>query len=278
MDSRAGFHFVASPRAKNKFHKNASEMEVSASRLQYKAGQTLQWSWIGRKKESPKSSAASSDVPLVNRPKQRDESAFLHLYDLHRSSVFRFLMHMTGSVVVAEELTQEVFVVILDSMSTGTIGQFDPQKGTLEGYLLGIARNLVRAERRRENRVVSLDSVVETPEWNQILENFSQRIQAWDVATFLEKRSELRSLYRAILELPEHYREAVVLCSLQEKSYRDAATILQCSEGTVASRMNRAKAILAAKLRKSKSNGLSQIVAQGKEETDAGTAIEANGN
>jgi DNA-directed RNA polymerase specialized sigma24 family protein len=38
------------------------------------------------------------------------------------------------------------------------------------------------------------------------------------------------------------------LCSLQEKSYQQAAAILQCSEGTVASRLNRAKALLAAKM------------------------------
>jgi RNA polymerase sigma-70 factor (ECF subfamily) len=187
-------------------------------------------------------------------------------------------MHMTGSIVLAEELTQEVFVVILDSMCAGTFGQFDPQRGTLEGYLLGIARNLARAERRRANRVVSLDSVMETPEWSQLLESFCQRVQAWDVVMFLETRSELEVLYRAILELPQHYREALVLCSLQEKSYRDAAAILQCSEGTVASRMNRAKAILAAKLRTSGSNRLNATIAEGKEETDAGTAIKANGN
>ena len=238
----------------------------------------MRWSWIARKKEDPKSSPTSSDAELVDRLKQRDEDALLHLYDLHRSSVFRFLTHMTGSVVVAEELTQEVFVVILDSMCAGTVVQFDPQKGTLEGYLLGIARNLARAERRRTNRVVSLDSVVETPEWNRLLENFCQRTQASDMAMFLEKRCELRDLYRAILELPEHYREALVLCSLQEKSYRDAAAILRCSEGTVASRMNRAKAILAAKLRKPGSNRSNEIIVQGKEEADAGTAIKAKGN
>jgi RNA polymerase sigma-70 factor, ECF subfamily len=53
--------------------------------------------------------------------------------------------------------------------------------------------------------------------------------------------------------LPSHYREVVVLCSLQERSYHEAATLLQCSEGTIASRMNRAKALLAAKLRRSPS-------------------------
>lgn len=225
----------------------------------------MQWSWIDKKKQGQKTSPASSDAELAERLRQRDEDAFLRLYDQHRSSVFRFLMHMAGSVTVAEELTQEVFVVILDSICSGNVGLFDPEKGTLEGYLLGIARNLARAEGRRGNRLVPLDSIVETPEWSHLLEGLCQRTQVGDVTLLLEKRSELRNLYRAILELPEHYREAVVLCSLQEKSYRDAAAILRCSEGTVASRMNRAKAILAAKLQGCGPNHLSVTMAQGKE-------------
>lgn len=222
-------------------------MEVSASQAQYKAGSKLQWLRIGRKTDGLKNGSASSDAQLVERLKQRDEHAFLRLYDLHRASVYRFLMHMTGSISTAEELTQEVFVVILDSMCAGNVGQFDPQRGTLEGYLLGIARNLARAERRRAHRSVSL----ETPEWERRSNVFFQESETWDIAEFLAARSDLRVLHRAILELPDHYREAVVLCSLQEKSYRDAAAILQCSEGTIASRMNRAKALLAAKLRRS---------------------------
>ena len=254
-------------------------MEVSASQIliQGRIG-SLQWSWITRKKEAPTDSPASSDAELAERLKQRDEDAFLRLYDLYRVTVFRFLMHMTGSIVIAEELTQEVFVVILDSMCAGTVGQFDPQKGTLEGYLLGIARNLARADRRRANRVVPLDNLVETPEWNQLLKDFCHRVQPYDIQMLLEKRSELRDLYRAILELPEHYREAVVLCSLQEKSYRDAAAILRCSEGTVASRMNRAKTMLAGKLRQSGPSNPGQATLRGKEDEDVGTAIEANEN
>lgn len=253
-------------------------MEVSASQPQYKAGSKLQWLQTGRKKDGLKKDLASSDAQLAERLKQRDEHAFLSLYDLYRTSVYRFLMHMTGSIALAEELTQDVFVAVLDSMCSGTIGQFDPQRGTWEGYLLGIARNLARKEQRRSHRNVSLDSVLETPEWNRLLEGFCQKTQTWDAATLLAMRSELRTMYCAILELPDHYREAVVLCSLQEKSYRDAAAILQCSEGTVASRMNRAKAILAAKLRRSAPNSLRvSTISQGKEEPDVGTAIEANG-
>jgi RNA polymerase sigma-70 factor (ECF subfamily) len=64
----------------------------------------------------------------------------------------------------------------------------------------------------------------------------------------------LKLLYSAILDLPHPYRETVVLCSLQEKSYQEAAVLLQCSEGTVASRLTRAKTLLAAKMRRPAAN------------------------
>jgi RNA polymerase sigma-70 factor (ECF subfamily) len=239
----------------------------------------LRWSLIPGKAEISKKSPASSDAELAERLKQRDEHAFLSLYDLHRSSVFRFLMHVTGSIPAAEELTQEVFIVILDAMCAGTLRHFDPQKGSLEGYLLGIARNLARAEQRRTHRLISLDNVLETPEWERLLNTMFQENRNWDLVALMASRSELKVIYRAILDLPEHYREAVVLCSLQEKSYRDAAFILQCSEGTIASRMNRAKALLAARLDRSGLNGATgSAILRAKEGTDAGTAIRANGN
>lgn len=222
---------------------------------------------------------AVSDAQLAERLKQKDQHAFLQLYDLHHRAVYRFLMHLTGSISAAEELTQDVFVTILDAMCAGTVGQFDPEKGKWEGYLLGIARNLARAELRRANRVVSLESILETPEWSQMLESLCQKTQDWDVAALLVARSDLKTLYGAILELPEHYREALALCSLQEKSYRDAASILQCSEGTVASRMNRAKTILAAKLRGSAPSRMKvPEIFRGKESADVGTAIKTNGS
>jgi RNA polymerase sigma-70 factor (ECF subfamily) len=155
---------------------------------------------------------------------------------------------MTGSVPVAEDLTQGVFVAILDAICRGTIGQFNPEKGTLEGYLLGIARNLAREERRKIHRLVPLESIFETSEWNRFLDKFCRENQMQDPETLLAAQSDLKLLYSAILDLPHPYRETIVLCSLQEKSYQEAAAILQCSLGTVASRLNRAKALMAAKM------------------------------
>jgi RNA polymerase sigma-70 factor (ECF subfamily) len=205
------------------------------------------WSRTGNRKKTSKGNA-DLEAQLVERLKQRDERAFLDLYDRHRRSVYRFLLHMTGSVAVAEDLTQGVFVAILDAICRGTFGQFNPEKGTLEGYLLGIARNLAREERRKIHRFVPLESVFETPEWNRFLDKFCRESQMQDAETLLAAQSDLKLLYRAILDLPHPYRETIVLCSLQEKSYQEAAAILQCSPGTVASRLNRAKALLAAKM------------------------------
>lgn len=255
-------------------------MEVSASHVAIQARTySLQWPWIRRKAEGSKNRPVSGDAELAERLKQRDEHAFMSLYDLHRSTVFRFLMHMTGSIAAAEELTQEVFVAILDAMGAGSLGQFDPKKGTLEGYLLGIARNLARSERRRMHRLISLDNVSETPEWERVLNTMFQESRNSDMATLMALRSELRVLYRAIQDLPQHHREVVALCGLEEKSYKDAALILRCSEGTVASRMNRAKAVLAARLHRSGVNAATgSVILREKEGVDAGTAIRANGN
>lgn len=187
-----------------------------------------------------------SDAQLVERLVRQDEHAFLDMYDRHRHSVHRFLIHMTGSIAIAEELTQEVFVIVIDALFTAKFGQFDPEKGTLEGYLLGIARNLARREFNRNRRFVSLEGILETSEGGGFAKNLLQDDEFWNDLTL---RADVGCLHAAILELPTHYREVVVLCSLQERSYQDAAKILQCSEGTIASRMNRARALLAAKLR-----------------------------
>jgi RNA polymerase sigma-70 factor (ECF subfamily) len=193
---------------------------------------------------------ADPEAQLVERLKRRDEAAFLELYDRHRRSVYWFLVHMTGSVALAEDLTQGVFVAILEKICSGAMGQFDSGKGALEGYLLGIARNLAREERRKTNKFSSLESVFETPEWQRFLDRFCRENPKQDAETLLAAQSDVKLLSNAILELPHPYRETVVLCSLQEKSYQQAAAILQCSEGTVASRLNRAKALLAAKMQR----------------------------
>ena len=64
----------------------------------------------------------------------------------------------------------------------------------------------------------------------------------------LTKRETIESVRRAVLSLPTVYREAIVLCDLQDTSYEDAAQVLDCPIGTVRSRLNRGRSMLASKL------------------------------
>jgi RNA polymerase sigma-70 factor (ECF subfamily) len=207
--------------------------------------------WFGATdKPTPSGRESGADEQLALRLKRKDKDSLVELYDLYGRTVYRYLMHMTGSISQTEELTQEVFVVILNAMATPEpLRSFDSQKGTLEGYLLGIARNLARQEHRRNLKLLSLDDLLEDMERSRLLTKKTLSADSWDFVSILAIHDELKLLHVFILELPEHYRTAVVLCGLQEKSYRDAARILNCSEGTVASRLNRAKSLLAAKLK-----------------------------
>ena len=62
------------------------------------------------------------------------------------------------------------------------------------------------------------------------------------------RRQTVDEVRRAVLSLPAHYREVVVLCELEERSYQEAATILECAVGTVRSRLSRARAMLMERL------------------------------
>jgi RNA polymerase sigma-70 factor, ECF subfamily len=67
-------------------------------------------------------------------------------------------------------------------------------------------------------------------------------------AMWVEKRERLEHVRAAVLELPLEFREAMVLCELEEMSYEQAAQVLGCPIGTIRSRLHRGRALLLAKL------------------------------
>jgi RNA polymerase sigma-70 factor (ECF subfamily) len=167
--------------------------------------------------------------------REKKGSAFLDLYDRYQGIVFRFLLHMTGNDSAAEELTQELFVSILKSFEKGNVlAGFSAEKGCLEAYLIGFARNLARRSHSKSQRWTSLGTL-ELAYEPTVLEEISSR-------------SEVQRLRQAILDLPAAYREVVILCGLEEKSYQDVAQMLDCPVGTVASRFNRGRMSLAKRL------------------------------
>jgi RNA polymerase sigma-70 factor (ECF subfamily) len=179
---------------------------------------------------------AETDDELLLRIQTGDEQAFMALYQRRQAALYRFALHMSGSAAVAEDVTQEVFLVLLRE-GCG----YDPGRGTLSGYLFGVARKHVLRHVERSRGDVALETDSDDTPLPQLAVNDDPLID-------LTRREGIESLRRAVQALPRRYREVVVLCDLEEIDYADAAIALGCPIGTVRSRLHRARALLLEKL------------------------------
>jgi RNA polymerase sigma-70 factor (ECF subfamily) len=180
--------------------------------------------------------STDTDEELLARLQRGDEAAFVTLYRRRQAAIYRFAMHMSGSATTAEDVTQEVFLALLREECG-----FDAQRGTLSGYLFGIARKLVLRNLERGRSDVALESESD--------EAASPELAIIDDPLIdLTRREGIEALRRAVMALPRRYREVVLLCDLEELDYADAAVALGCPIGTVRSRMHRARALLFEKL------------------------------
>lgn len=190
-----------------------------------------------------------TDTQLLRLALAGDEEAFTALYRRRQAGVYRFALHMSGSASVADDVTQEVFMVL---MREGR--NYDPARGSVAAYLYGIARNYVLRAFERERPLVQL-SDGEGGETGAPLAADGLLVSEQDPLGDLTRGETIERVRRAVLALPTHYREAVVLCDLHEMSYADAASTLDCAVGTVRSRLHRARLMLAEKLRAGSGTG-----------------------
>jgi RNA polymerase sigma-70 factor (ECF subfamily) len=181
----------------------------------------------------------SDDRELLRLLAKGNERAFDTVYGRYQGRIFRFTCHMTGNAAIAEEVTQEVFLQLIRNARA-----YDPERGSLAGYLLGIARNLLR--RRLERSGVEIALPEEAEDWIESAPLASES----NAFEFLDREELLESLQKAVSALPEQYREAVVLCDIEQLTYAEAASLLRCPPGTVASRLNRAHKMLRARMQR----------------------------
>ncbi len=163
--------------------------------------------------------------------KQGDQQAFAELFQRHQATVFRFARQMSGSRDVAEDITQDVFVTLMQQGD-----RYDPRRASLTTYLYGISRNLARRRLSWRSRrgTVDLADVDDSQTPALMVEP--------DLPTDIDRADDLTRLRRAILALPVHHREVIILCELHELSYEQAADVVRCPVGTIRSRLNRARA------------------------------------
>jgi RNA polymerase sigma-70 factor, ECF subfamily len=175
------------------------------------------------------------DDALLKRSAKGDEHAFAELYRRHQGALYRFAMRMTGNSWAAEEIVQDVFMMLVREPK-----KYDPSRGTLGAFLYGVARNRIMKHLERTPRDFSLDA--------DYSEGHPQLHEQMTPARWAELRERREQVRAAVLELPPEFREAVVLCELEEMSYEEAAHALACPVGTIRSRLHRGRALLLAKL------------------------------
>jgi RNA polymerase sigma-70 factor, ECF subfamily len=167
-----------------------------------------------------------SDEELYRRMQRGDRTALAELYERLGARIYRYALYASGRQPVAEEVTQEAFLRLI-----GAGERFDEQRGSLEAYLYGLARNLLRGLSRTMDFASDEDPLASGDLLGELIDD-----------------ERTTALYEALAELPPGYRDAVVLCDLEERSYEEAARLMQCPTGTVRSRLHRARLLLSAKL------------------------------
>ncbi len=178
------------------------------------------------------------DDVLLRRAAKGDEEAFTLLYRRHQAAMYRFALRMTGNTWAAEEILQDVFMTLVRDPK-----KYDVARGTLGAFLYGVTRNRVMKYLERLPREIPLEEKNEDGSGSGIVLQDASTPAIW-----AEKRERMRQVRAAVLDLPAEFREAVVLCELEEMSYEEAAQMAGCPIGTIRSRLHRGRALLMAKL------------------------------
>jgi RNA polymerase sigma-70 factor (ECF subfamily) len=194
----------------------------------------------------------ADDARLVARLRHGDAGAARELYERHCGTLLRFGLAMSNCRQTAEDVVHDTFVELLRHPS-----RFDPARGPVIAFLLGIARHRMA----RIARVSGRDSDDGRETLAGAHEGFGDDGEAppaastagvpsgiEDAADALDRAQSIERVRAAVFDLPRVHREVIALCDLEELPYATVAAILDCPVGTVRSRLSRARALLATRL------------------------------
>lgn len=183
-----------------------------------------------------------ADARLVERCLAGDEGAWEALVKTHTRRVYAICYRFTGSDTEAQDVTQDVFLRVFQSMRSFRAGE-----GSFGVWLTRLTRNLLIDHYRRGKMARATASIEDQ------LPMLEERPHIGGKADgMLEGREASEVLQSALQKLSPDLREAVVLRDLEELEYREIADVLKVPEGTVKSRLNRGRAELGKVLRRMK--------------------------
>jgi RNA polymerase sigma factor (sigma-70 family) len=181
---------------------------------------------------SPAAAAApENDLALVAQSLAGSQSAFGRIVERYQTLICALAFSATGSVSQSEDLAQKTFVIAWQRLAALR----EPEK--LRSWLCGIARHAISAEFRRQGREPA--HAAETLE-------AAEMVAAPEAAPPAQaiKREELELLWREIGQLPEIYREPLVLFYREHQSVTRVAEALELSEDAVSQRLSRGRKLV----------------------------------
>lgn len=185
----------------------------------------------------------SATEGLVEKARQGDIKAFEELVVLYQDRVYAQCRQLTGDAVDAEDLAQEVFILAYRGIASFRL---EADFGT---WLHRIAVNTwINHQRRKKNVIAfSLDEPLETGDGE-----VSREIAASDDGPqeHLEQVEFREVVDQAFKRIQPEYRAALILREIEGYNYDDIAHLLDCSLGTVKSRINRGRKALKKELEK----------------------------
>jgi RNA polymerase sigma-70 factor, ECF subfamily len=187
----------------------------------------------------------SDDPAFIDNLRAGDAAAFETLIDRYSSDIYALLFRLTENAEEAGDLTQETFMRALRSIK-GFRGDAE-----LKTWLFRIAINESRNrfrwwKRRKRDLTISIDATIGnsgTPLSDTLID---RSISPEDAALEQEREYALKA---ALLDIPEIFREAVVLCDVEGLSYEETAAALGVGIGTVKSRISRGRSELRLRLK-----------------------------
>jgi len=183
---------------------------------------------------------------LVERLKRRDEAAFTELIRLYEKRIFQLVLRMLGDRGEAEDVAQDVFLTVFKSI--------DSFRGDskLSTWLYRVATNHCKnrikyLDRRARGKKTELDDLSENDRLESVSMSASSHVARPDQQAEANQMEAL--MRRAIAELDEEQRELVILRDVENLSYEEIQAITGLPEGTVKSRLHRARLSLAKTIR-----------------------------
>ena len=187
---------------------------------------------------------------LIEACRQGDRESFRQLFELRKDRVWSVALHFIGDEAAARDITQQVFLKLFTA-----INHFRGEAG-FSTWLYRLTVNACLDEQRRRRRFLSFDffktgdgsSVGRNLMEQQQAKQFEQQLQAMAQEDHHAQLELSAAVKAAVKELKPKLRMAILLKYFEGLSYEEMASVLGCSAGTVASRLNRGHKELARRL------------------------------